>query len=155
MLYFFEDFALDSERRELRRGDDLVAVEPQVFDLLKYLVRNCGRVVSKDDLIVAVWDGRIVSDVTIDTRVNAARRAIQDSGKDQRLIKTLPRKGIRFVGAVREERRTAEAGPAAIAAEQPIPALALPDRPSIAVLPFTNMSGDPSRNISRTESWRI
>jgi len=145
LLYLFEDFALDRERRELRRSGDLVAVEPQVFDLLEYLVRNCGRVVSKDDLIAAVWDGRIVSDVTIDTRVNAARRAIQDSGKDQRLIKTLPRKGIRFVGTVREERRTAEAGPPSIAAEEHSPVFALPDRPSIAVLPFTNMSGDPEQ----------
>ena len=81
MLYLFEDFALDRERRELRRSGDLVAVEPQVFDLLEYLVRNCGRVVSKDDLIAAVWDGRIVSDVTIDTRVNAARRAIRTAAR--------------------------------------------------------------------------
>ena len=145
MLYFFEDFALDSERRELRRGEGLVAVEPQVFDLLEYLVCNRERVVSKDDLIAGVWDGRIVSDVTLDTRVNAARRAIQDSGKEQRLIKTLPRKGIRFVGAVREGRRPIEAGPAATATDQPDALLALPDRPSIAVLPFTNMSGDPEQ----------
>src|SRR5262245_21147266 len=103
VLCFFESFVRDTDRRELRRGGDLLAVEPQVFDLLEYLVRNRDRVVSKDDLIAGVWDGRIVSDVTLDSRVNAARRAIQDSGRDQRLIKTLPRKGIRFVGVVREE----------------------------------------------------
>ena len=76
LLYFFEDFALDSDRRELRRGQNLVGVEPQVFDVLEYLVRNRERVVSKDDLIAGVWDGRIVSEVTLDTRVNAVRRAI-------------------------------------------------------------------------------
>ena len=146
MLYLFEDFALDSERRELRRGAEPIAVEPQVFDLLEYLVRNRDHVVSKDDLIATVWDGRIVSDVTLDTRVNAARRALQDNGKDQRLIKTLPRKGIRFVGAVREdERLPINAVPAAPATEQPGPTFVLPDRPSIAVLPFTNMSGDPEQ----------
>jgi len=145
LLYFFEDFALDSDRRELRRGENLVGVEPQVFDVLEYLVRNRERVVSKDDLIAGVWDGRIVSEVTLDTRVNAARRAIQDNGKQQRLIRTLPRKGIRFVGAVRMEQRGAETCPVAIAAEQPRPALMPPDRPSIAVLPFTNMSGDPEQ----------
>jgi len=145
LLYFFEGFALDGERRELRRGSALVAVEPQVFDLLEYLIRNRERVVSKDDLIAAVWGGRIVSDVTLDSRVNAARRAIQDSGKEQRLIKTLPRKGIRFVGTVREEQRPIEASVAGLVAEQPSPVFALPDRPSIAVLPFTNMSGDPEQ----------
>src|SRR5262249_59609970 len=101
--------------------------------------------VSKEGLRAGVWDGRIGSEVTLDTRVNAARRAIQDSGKQQRLIKTLPRKGIGFVGAVRMEQRRAETSPGATAAEQAGPVLMLPDRPSIAVLPFTNMSGDPEQ----------
>src|SRR5215467_15157453 len=145
MICAFENYVLDAERRELRRDGLVVPIEPQVFDVLEYLVRNRERVVSKDDLIAGVWDGRIVSEVTLDTRVNAVRRAIQDSGKQQRLIRTLPRKGIRFVGAVRTEQRRAETNPAAMAAEQPGPALVLPDRPSIAVLPFTNMSGDPEQ----------
>src|SRR5690349_4137505 len=88
------------ERRELRRGVDLIAVEPQVFDLLVYLVQNRERVVSKDDLIAAVWGGRIVSESTLTSRINAARKAVGDSGQDQRLIRTVTRKGLRFIGAV-------------------------------------------------------
>jgi TolB-like protein len=149
LLYLFADFALDTEQRELRCKDDLVPIEPQVFDLLTYLIDNRKRVVSKDDLIAAVWEGRIVSDATLDSRVNAARRAIGDSGGMQRLIKTLPRKGIRFVGAVRQEAKPAEPALAPRTAEgvehPPRVALPLPERPSIAVLPFVNMSGDPEQ----------
>ena len=100
MHYLFADYVLDTDRRELRRGADLLPVTPQVFDVLEYLIRNRDRVVSKDDLIAAVWDGRIVSDAALTTRINVVRKAIGDSGEDQRLIKTLPRKGFRFVGAV-------------------------------------------------------
>ena len=135
MPYLFEDFALDGDRRELRRGDDLISVEPQVFDLLQSLVRNRDRVVSKDDLVDAVWQGRIVSDATLASRVNALRSALRDSGEEQRLVRTILRRGFRFVGAVREE---GHAG----AAARPAPCPELPDRPSIAVLPFANMSGD-------------
>jgi DNA-binding winged helix-turn-helix (wHTH) protein/pimeloyl-ACP methyl ester carboxylesterase len=102
VLFFFEDNVLDPGRRELRCEGALVAVEPQVFDLLVFLIRNRERVVSKDDLIAGVWDGRIVSDSTLTSRINAARRAIGDSGEQQRLIRTVARKGIRFVGEVRE-----------------------------------------------------
>src|SRR6516164_3156 len=104
LLYCFEDYALDLDRRELRRGTSLIPLQPQVFDLLAYLIRNRDRVVSKDDLIAAIWSGRIVSESALTTRINAARNAIGDSGDNQHLIKTLPRKGIRFVGVVREER---------------------------------------------------
>jgi DNA-binding winged helix-turn-helix (wHTH) protein/predicted esterase len=100
MLFSFEDFVLDSERRELRAGGTVVPIEPQVFDLLVYLIENRGRVVSKDDLIASVWSGRIVSDSTLDSRVNAARKALGDSGKQQRFIRTMARKGVRFVGDV-------------------------------------------------------
>ena len=103
MRYLFEDCALDTDRRELRRGTALVAVEPQVFDLLVHLIRHRERVVSKDDLLASVWQGRIVSESALFNRINAARSAIADTGEQQRLIKTLPRKGIRFVGEVREE----------------------------------------------------
>ena len=106
LRYLFEDYALDTERRELRRGDAPVAVEPKVFDLLAYLIENRERVVSRDDLIAHVWDGRIVSESALARCINAARSAIGDSGEAQRLIKTLPRKGLRFVGAVREETGT-------------------------------------------------
>jgi len=102
LLFFFEDNVLDPDRRELRRKGVLVSVEPQVFDLLVFLIRNRDRVVSKDDLIAGVWDGRIVSESTLASRINAVRRAIGDSGEQQRLIRTAARKGIRFVGAVRE-----------------------------------------------------
>jgi len=140
--YLFEDFALDGDRRELRRGNDLVPVEPQVFDLLQYLIRNRERVVSKDDLVDAVWQGRIVSDATLASRVNAARSALQDNGEQQRLVRTILRRGFRFVGTVREE-----AGAEAIAPfEQPKPGLGIPARPSIAVLPFVNLSGDANQD---------
>ena len=105
MRYLFEDCVLDIDKRELRRGADAVSVTPQVFDLLAYLIRTREGVVSKEDLINAVWDGRIVSDAAVTTRINAARRAIGDSGKEQRLIKTLPRKGFRFVAVVTERDR--------------------------------------------------
>jgi DNA-binding winged helix-turn-helix (wHTH) protein len=103
LLFRFAGQTLDLERRELRRGSDLIPVEPQVFDLLAYLVRNRHRVVSRDDLTDAVWERRIVSESTMNSRINAARRAIGDSGVDQRLIRTIPRKGIRFVAEVTEE----------------------------------------------------
>ena len=102
MQFQFENQLLDADRRELRRGSELIEVEPQVFDLLLYLVQNRDRVVSKDDLIASVWGGRIVSDSTLTSRINAARKAVGDSGEDQRLIRTFARKGIRFVGAVDE-----------------------------------------------------
>lgn len=133
-------------RRELRRGAELVPVEPQVFDLLVLLIDRRDRVVSKDDLLASVWRGRIVSESALFNRINAARKAIGDTGEKQGLIKTLPRKGIRFVGAVREEEDAAAAADRTLAADAALDAerasLPLPDRPSIAVLPFTNMSDD-------------
>ena len=97
MMLLFGDHALDTDRCELRRGSELVALEPQVFDLLVYLVQNRDRVVTKDDLIATVWKGRIVSDSTLTSRINAVRKAVADSGDEQRLIRTIPRKGLRFV----------------------------------------------------------
>ena len=145
MPFFFENQVLDPERRELRRAGVQIPVEPQVFDLLLYLARNCDRVVSKDDLIESVWKGRVVSDSTLTSRINAARKAIGDSGEEQRLIRTLPRKGIRFVGDVRVDAGRQAAEPAVSPSPFVQPALPLPDKPSIAVLPFTNMSGDPEQ----------
>src|SRR5215472_14993027 len=108
MLYFFENFVLDPGRRELRRGNSLIAVQPQVFDLLEYLISNRDRVVSKDDILQAVWGGRIVSESALTTRINATRTVVDDDGDQQRLIRTVPRKGIRFVGAVLEQPRSAD-----------------------------------------------
>jgi TolB-like protein len=139
LRYLFEDYCLDTNRRELRRGGVHVRLEPQVFDVLEYLIHERGRVVSKDDLIASVWGGRIVSESALTTRINAARTAIGDSGQRQRLIKTVPRKGVRFVGVAREEH---EPDPALAAAAADRRGPSLPDKPSIAVLPFANLSGD-------------
>jgi pimeloyl-ACP methyl ester carboxylesterase len=104
VLYLFEDFSVDEERCELRTTSNVVVpIGPQVFDLLVYLIKNRERVVSKDDLIASVWGGRIVSDSTLDTHINAVRKALGDNGKEQRLIRTAARKGVRFVGEVREK----------------------------------------------------
>jgi len=130
----FADCLLDIERRELRRSNQLVAVGPQVFDVLIYLVENRDRVVSKDDLISSVWGGRIVSESTLTSRINAARKAIGDTGEKQSLIRTVARKGVRFVA------------PIDVVRDQQVFALTEPQRPSIAVLPFTNMSGDPEQD---------
>ena len=150
MEFLFYNHSLDTDRRELRRGSEPIAVEPQVFDLLVYLVQNRDRVVSKDDLIASIWGGRIVSESTLTSRINAARKAVGDSGEQQRVIRTIPRKGFRFVGVVQtppKGSQQADAGdPMPFETLEPSrPALPLPDRPAIAVLPFTNMSGDPEQ----------
>jgi TolB-like protein/tetratricopeptide (TPR) repeat protein len=138
----FEQFSIDTDRRELCCAGELRSVEPQVFDLLEYLIRNRDRVVSRDDMLSAVWKGRIVSETTLASRISAARTAIGDNGDEQRLIRTVLRKGIRFVGEVREKQKLIAVG---ATAEPSSPALSLPDKPSIAVLPFTNMSDDPQQ----------
>jgi TolB-like protein/cytochrome c-type biogenesis protein CcmH/NrfG len=142
----FEDFVLDPNRRELRRAGKLVAVEPQVFDLINYLVCNRDRVVTRDNLLDAIWNGRIVSESTLASRINAARRALNDSGDEQRLIRTVARKGVRFVGRVESDRQEPSSSAASENADASIRSqLPLPDRPAIAVLPFTNLSGEPEQ----------
>jgi len=164
--FVFGDHVLDIERRELHRGGKPVPIGPQVLDLLLYLLRNRERVVSKDDLIASVWGGRIVSESTLNSRVNAARSAIGDTGAAQQFIKTLPRKGFRFVGAVRETRQEqgddesqsltaresvseppqSASTPAAEFAMQPAGRPSnISVRPSVVVLPFANLSGDPEQ----------
>ena len=142
MAYAFGEYVLHVKRRELLRGGELVALEPQVFDLLVYLVAHRDRVVSRDDLLQAVWGGRIVSDSALTTRINAARRALGDNGESQRLIRTLPRKGIRFVAEVGEV--PDDACPT-VAATSGTPAFGRgttpPDKPAIAVLPLGNIGG--------------
>jgi TolB-like protein len=140
LRYLFEECALDMDCRELRRGPTLVAVEPQVFDLLVHLIRHRDRVVSKDDLMASVWHGRAISESALFNRINAARSAIGDTGEQQRLIKTLPRRGLRFVGSVREEERSS------VGASPHKALLGTADKPSIAVLPFLNLSGDPEQD---------
>ena len=111
-------------------------VEPQVFSLLACLIENRDRVVTKDEVIEMVWDGRIVSDGTLNSRINLARKAVGDDGKAQAVIKTFPRRGFRFVAEVVEVGKSKTMTPAN-------PAVA--DRPSIAVMPFANLSGDPEQ----------
>jgi TolB-like protein len=141
--YLFEDYALDPGRRELTRHAKAIAIGPKVFDLLLFLVKNREHVVSKDALLNAVWAGRIVSESTLTSHINAVRKAVGDNGDEQRLIRTVARKGFRFVGDVQEasdDRAASDATPKPD--EASAPALVLPDSPSIAALPFQNWSGD-------------
>jgi TolB-like protein len=126
----FGDHRLDIERRELWCGANIIDLEPKAFDLLAFLVLHRDRVVTKDDLLQGVWDGRIVSESALTTRINAVRRALGDDGATQRLVRTFTRKGVRFVGEV------------TVLADQ---AALTPDKPSVAVLPFENMSADPEQ----------
>jgi TolB-like protein len=139
--FAFNDCVLDIERRELMRGAAPVPIGPQVFDLLVYLVRNRDRVVSKDDIFDTVWAGRTVSESTLSSHINAVRKAIGDSGEEQHLVRTVPRKGFRFVGEVTADTNA----PAVDDPMAPEPAPLLPDKPSIAILPFQNLSGDPEQ----------
>ena len=100
MNFRFADFEIDLARQEMRRTGAIVHVEPQVFDLLVHLIRNRDRIVSKDELFEAIWQGRIVSEATLSSRISAARRALGDSGNDQSFIRTLHKRGFRFVGDV-------------------------------------------------------
>lgn len=147
MQFLFADCVLDPDRRELTRVAKPVAIGPQVFDLLLYLVQNRDRVVTKDHLLEAVWGGRIVSESTLTSHINAVRKAIGDNGEEQQLVRTVPRKGFRFVGDVREAdgaEQSAKGNQAASSApSRPVPAA--PSKPSIAVLPFQNLSGDPEQ----------
>jgi TolB-like protein len=145
LRYLFEEYTFDTSLRELHRGADVVSVAPQVVDLLDYLIRNRERVVSKDDLINAVWNGRVVSDAALTTRLNAARSAIGDTGEKQCLIKTLPRKGFRFVGAVQEAQRAVEPVGSTARSKDTTPSLQTAPRLSIVVLPFANVGGDPEQ----------
>jgi TolB-like protein/Tfp pilus assembly protein PilF len=137
-LFQFNNFVLDTDRRELRGGGGVIHVEPQVFDLLLHFARNANRVISKDELIEHVWKGRIVSDAALNSRINSARKAIGESGENQTLIKTVPRHGFMFAAEV------ATPAPTQAKIETPVEhaRLALPDKPSIAVLAFANLSGE-------------
>ena len=145
MRYLFDVFSLDTDRRELRCQDEPIAIEPKAFDLLAYLIANRERVVSKDDLVAVLWGGRIVSETALTTCLNVVRRAIGDSGKEQQRIRTFPRKGVRFVGDVRQDRESDREVEGKTFHDASGPALALPEKPSIAVLPFLNLSGDPEQ----------
>src|SRR6476620_3115925 len=170
--YQFAEFEIDLSQQELRRLGKAVHIEPQVFDLIVHLVRHHDRIVSKDELIETIWNGRIISEAALSSRINGARRALGDSGNDQALIRTLHTRGFRFVGDVRAvtardadaqaARSVADDGAAredvpvsvSVSAEvrrlddivsEAVKAEAV-TRPSIAVLPFGNMSDDPEND---------
>jgi TolB-like protein/Flp pilus assembly protein TadD len=145
VLFVFDNHVLDVDRRELRRGSEPVDLEPQVFDLLVYLVRHRERVISKDELIAGVWGGRIVSDSTLTSRINAARKAVGDSGEAQRLIRTYARKGVRFVGSLNDQSGPRAAGAAAVGNDAGASRTGS-GKPCVAVLPFVNLSGDPEQD---------
>jgi len=142
VIYRFREFSLDTERLELASNGALLSVQPQVFELLRFLVENKDRVVSKDEIFEAVWEGRIVSDGTLNARINAVRRALGDDGQEQTVIRTFPRRGFRFVAELDESAATIEE--INEAADEP---KLEPTRPknSIAILPFNNLSGDPEQ----------
>lgn len=164
-MFSFNNFEIDLARHEMRHAGNRVHMEPQVFDLLVHLVRNRDRIVSKDELIDAVWNGRIVSEAALSSRVSAARRVLGDSGNEQAMIRTLHKRGFRFVGEVDEIGENDSANAVAVCCETPTKAAAtettldgdaptvLPslqpappaEKPSIAVLPFQNMSQDPDQ----------
>jgi TolB-like protein len=142
--FMFSNHVLDTNRQELSCGGEDVPIEPQVFNLLQYLVENRDRVVSKDDLFDKIWEGRIVSESTLTSRINAVRKAVGDSGRDQRLVRTIARKGFRFVGDVRVSQPEMKPGEGLANHSNKDDLLSL-DRPAIAVLPFTNMSEEPEQ----------
>lgn len=126
MIYRFGDIKLDTAKHELRVGGMVCPLERQVYTLLALLIENRERLLTTEELIDKVWDGRIVSDAAVASRIKSARQALGDDGRTQRYIRTLPRQGYRFVGDVRIESPYAVTPDAATAAA----------RPSIAVLPF-------------------
>jgi TolB-like protein len=145
LLVKFDNFTLDADRRELKGAEGAIHVEPQVFDLLFHFAQNPNRVISKGELIEHVWKGRIVSDSALNSRINSARRAIGDTGEKQTLIRTVSRHGFLFAADVTTLTRDQAASLARVAAPVEPLSLKLPDRPSIAVLPFQNLSGDPEQ----------
>jgi TolB-like protein len=141
VLLKFDNFDIDTERRELKGPGGVIHVEPQVFDLLLYFAQNAHRVISKDELIEKIWKGRVISDAALNSRINLARRAIGDTGKRQALIRTIQRRGFLFAAEV-TIRAGVHLSSTASSNLSARPQLPLPDNPSIAVLPFQNLSGD-------------
>lgn len=131
MLYQFGEYLLDAGERQLRRAGKPVSLEPLVFDLLEFLVRNRGAVMSKTALIDGVWDGRVVSDSTLNSRMSAARRAVGDSGAEQRLIRTVSRRGFLFIAPVNVIRSVDDQRPATVQDSPPV---------GIAVLKLTGLA---------------
>src|SRR5829696_5705815 len=155
MAFVFGDNELDLRRHELRRAGEVVHVEPQVFDLIVFLVMSRDRIVSKDEILDKIWDGRIVSEAALSSRINAARKAIGDNGNDQIFIRTFHKRGFRFVADVSERADDVETGapngagtlrpPAAPDEASALASRSDNGRPRVAVLPFENHGGDPEQ----------
>ncbi len=150
MIVAFDECELDTGLFELRRNGKPCKVEPQVFDLLRFLVQNRDRVVSKEEIVQEIWDGRIVTEATISTCMKGVRQAIGDDGRMQRLIRTVHGRGFRFIGEIANDAAAETVvplpepvtPPAAPQAEPPkAQSKAKRARPVIAVLPFDNLSG--------------
>lgn len=137
MIYQFNNIFVDTERYQLEADGNPIPTEPQVFDLLLYLIENRGRVVSRDELLENLWKGKVVSDAALNGRLKALRKAIGDSGNTQNVIKTIHGRGYEFVAALGDSNTAQQ--------KEALQKLELPDQPSIAVLPFTNLSGDPEQ----------
>ena len=146
MKFRFSDFDIDVARHELRQREELVQIEPQVFSLLVHLVQNRHRVVSKNEIIDVIWQGRVVSEAAISSRVSRAPRH-RDNGSDQHLIRTNYKRGFRFVGKIDWTSQPLGAIAAnltqKLAVNYETTAIMAPGKPSMAVLPFQNISGDP------------
>jgi adenylate cyclase len=144
MIYRFKTFELDTDRFELRRDSVPVPIEPQVFSLLALLVSNGDRLISKEEIIERVWNGRVVSDAALSSRIKSLRRALGDDGKSQRLIRTVHGRGFRFVGEIvaANETRPEDRDSTPVAGDSDRSGQDVLSRPAIAVLPFINLSGD-------------
>ena len=178
MVYRFESFVFDPDAAGLLGSGQPVALEPQVFRLLKYLIENRGRVVSKDELIDEIWEGRAISDAALNTRIRAVRRALGDDRAQQKFLRTYPKRGFQFVAETDCLESSIEVDAPVTASHAPTlrrarvwagaaililvlgglgtawwlnesgvlqGSLPLPAKPSIAVLPFDNLSGDPDQ----------
>lgn len=172
MHYTVGTYRIDVGGCQVSRGDTIVPVEPKVFDLLIFLIENRRRVVPKDELVDQIWNGRAISDAALSSCIQSARRVLDDDGRQQLLIRTVHRRGFRFVGAVEVSGQAslsehgfalqpANSGRApplapvktdAIGPDNPIcdVDLSLPHRPSIAVLPLQPMGSEQDQALMAT-----
>ena len=144
MIYCFNQFTLDTDQFSLSAPGKPIALEPLVFNLLVYLVENRQRVVTREELLDKLWKGKVVTDAALGARLKDARKAVQDSGSRQQVIKTLHGRGYQFTAEVSE---SLNPSPTPIADDSIVQTdfPTLPDKPSIAVLPFSNLSNDPEQ----------
>lgn len=143
MIYRVGSCTIDTQTYEVRQSGRRIFVEPQVFDLLVLLLSNSHRLVTKDEIIAAIWNGRIISEAALSSRIAAARKAIGDDGKVQALIRTVQRRGFRFVGALATE--PSESGIDLAAAKT----LNQFDKQAVTEIPPAENIADPRENTGR------